>query len=137
MPRDNITEISKATQFKSGSNAVENGRKGGIANGRTHRKRKTFKKVFDTLLPQIVNLGPLDNKENESEFDRVIKAVAENNPDITYEELMAMALIFKASTGDSNAFVIIRDTIGERPADKQELSVKELPKVVIKRRNEE
>jgi hypothetical protein len=130
-----ITEISKGTQFKSGANAVENGRKGGKANGKTLRRRKAFKEVFNTLLAETADLSALDEKEHKGEFDKMISAVAEQHEGITYNELIAMAQIMKAISGDNMAFLNIRDTMGERPADKQEVSLKEIPKISVVRKD--
>lgn len=43
------------------------------------------------------------------------------------QEKISLALIEKAMNGDIKAFEVIRDTIGEKPIEKQELSMKELP----------
>ena len=134
---DNIREVGKETRFKKGQNAAENGRKGGIANGKTLKKRKAFKQVFGTLLSETADLTPLDKKEAKSEFDRVITDIAEKREDITYNELIAMAQIMKAVAGDSGAFALIRDTLDERPTDKQEININEIPKVQLRRKTDE
>ena len=70
----------------------ENGRKGGIASGIARNERKTLKEQLLILL---------ENGDTQKE--------------------VSLALISKALTGDTKAFEVIRDTIGEKPKDKLEL----------------
>ena len=82
------------TQFRSGAEAVENGRKGGIASGEARRKRKTLKEELLLML---------------------------SDGDI--QEKISIALINEAIKGNNagsvtKAFEVIRDTIGERPVEK-------------------
>lgn len=39
------------------------------------------------------------------------------------QKAMSLAIISKALTGDTKAFEVIRDTIGEKPTDKQEVKI--------------
>ena len=76
---------------KSKKEARERGRKGGLASGEARRKRKTLKEELLLML-------------SEGETQRSV----------------TIALIEKAMSGDTKAFEVIRDTIGEKPADKVE-----------------
>ena len=69
--------------------ARERGRKGGLASGDARRKRKTLKEELLLML-----------SEGET------------------QQSVTLALIEKAMSGDTKAFEIIRDTIGEKPVDK-------------------
>jgi hypothetical protein len=69
--------------------ARERGRKGGLASGEARRKRKTLKEELLLLL-----------SEGET------------------QQSVTLALIEKAKSGDTKAFEVIRDTIGEKPVDK-------------------
>ena len=69
--------------------ARERGRKGGLASGEARRKRKTLKEELLLILSE-----------------------AETQQSVT------LALIEKAMSGDTKAFEVIRDTIGEKPIDK-------------------
>ena len=69
--------------------ARERGRKGGLASGEARRKRKTLKEELLLML-----------SEGET------------------QQSVTLALIEKAMGGDTKAFEVIRDTIGERPVDK-------------------
>ena len=46
---------AEATQFRSGEEAVENGRKGGIASGKARREKKTIQKILADLLDSEIN----------------------------------------------------------------------------------
>lgn len=69
----------------------EMARNGGLASGEARRKRKTLKEELLLLL---------------SDGDT--------------QKSVTLALIAKAMDGDTRAFEIIRDTIGEKPVDKVE-----------------
>lgn len=79
--------------------AKANGRKGGIASGKARRDRKTLKQELITLL----ETGETQKK-------------------------ISLALIQQALEGNTKAFEVIRDSIGEKPKDQieqqQEIVVK-------------
>ena len=49
---------AEATQFQSGEEAVENGRKGGIASGQSRREKKTIQKILADLLDSKIKDSP-------------------------------------------------------------------------------
>ena len=67
----------------------EMARNGGLASGEARRKRKTLKEELLLML-----------SEGET------------------QQSVTLALIKKAMSGDTKAFEVIRDTIGEKPVDK-------------------
>ncbi len=71
----------------------ENARKAGVASGEARRARKTLKETLLMMLEE-------GNTQN----------------DIT------LALLQKALNGDTKAYEVIRDTVGEKPTDKIEQS---------------
>ena len=79
---------------------IENGRKGGIKSAEVRRERKRLKEELLALL-----------ETNE------------------WQEKISLALIMKAAEGDTKAFEVIRDTIGEKP--KEEVEQKQEIKVVM------
>lgn len=81
----------------------EMGRKGGIKSGETRRRKKTFKQELEWLL-----------EENN------------NQKNIT------LALIKQALEGNTKAFEVIRDTVGEKPVDKLEADIGSEINIVIK-----
>lgn len=98
MANEQNLEKGKATQFKSGEEAAKAGAKGGIASGEAKRARKTLREELLLLLSDDVT----DKKGNK------MKAQA----------AMSAAILKQALTGNTKAFEIIRDTIGEKPVDK-------------------
>lgn len=78
--------------IKSKQKARELGHKGGIASGVAKREKKILTNALKELL-----------KEGDT-----VRGIN-------------MALLTKALTGDTKAYEVIRDTIGEKPTDKQEV----------------
>ena len=78
--------------IRSESEAREKGKNGGKKSGEVRRERKAIKEELLLLLSQ----GDLQEK-------------------------LSLALINKALSGDVRAFETIRDTIGEKPIEKQEI----------------
>jgi len=66
----NNLKNTEATQFKSGSNAVENGRKGGIASGEAKRKKALLRKIAEEVLSGTYT----DKKNNEVSGEELITA---------------------------------------------------------------
>lgn len=80
---------------------VDEQSKGGKASGKTRRKRKEFKEALKIALTVVME----DNK--------------------TVQEIGIEALMSKFMKGDPKVFELIRDTIGEKPTEKQEVKVVE------------
>ena len=103
-PVDKVGVVSMAREDKlkpvrTKEEASERGRKGGIASGIARREKKTFRATLELLLDRKLDGSPL-----------------------TGREAVAFALFEKAMSGDVKAFQELRDTVGEKPVDKQELS---------------
>ena len=81
---------------------------GGKKSGEVRLARKTFKEEFTTLLEAVNNKGESNNKA------------------------ITMALMQRALRGDTKAFEIIRDTIGEKPTDKVDINADKDISVSIK-----
>ena len=96
--KEELAKISKATQFKTGSEQVEIARLGGFASGEAKRKRKTIREELEFLLAKQL-------KNNKGE-------------DISTREAISTAMIGQAIKGNVKAFIAIRDTIGEKPTEK-------------------
>lgn len=75
------------------SEARERGKNGGIKSGEKRRERRQLKEELLLLLSR----GDIQQK-------------------------LSLALINKALMGDVKAFEVIRDTIGEKPTERQEIS---------------
>lgn len=80
---------SNLKPVQSKEEARERGRKGGIASGKARRERKTLREELLLLLEK----GDTQEK-------------------------VSLALIQQALDGNTKAFEVIRDSIGEKPVDK-------------------
>lgn len=76
--------------------------KGGKASGEARRKKKELRELLEIALSQP----------------------SENNPNIDRWTEVTAALVKKAMAGDTKAFELVRDTIGQKPTDKIEADVK-------------
>ena len=90
---ENLKPFSKTENREE---TVKKARMGGIASGIAKRKKKQLKEELEILL-----------------------AITDKN-DKTVQEKICFALIKKASEGDTKAFEIIRDTIGQKPIERIE-----------------
>lgn len=95
----NLTPFNKMDPEKK--KAVQS--KGGKAGAVSKRKRKAFKEALKTALTVVI----------DEESKKTVQ-------DIGIEALMA-----KFMAGDPKVFELIRDTIGEKPTEKQEVKVVE------------
>ena len=93
------------TSDQSREEAQKNGRKGGIASGEAKRARKSMKEMLDYLLEKEIS----NTKTGEK---------------VTCREAMLSAMIKKAIGGDVKASIFVRDTVGEMPVSKTEVSGK-------------
>lgn len=103
MPRgrtkEELAKISKGTQFKSGKNAAENGKKGGIQNGINAAKRRSMREELEEI--QMLHL-----KDKQG-----------NDTGVTRQRGMLINISMKASNGDIRAAEFIRDMLGEKPVE--------------------
>lgn len=91
--------------IRSEKEARELGRKGGIASGEARRAKKSMKEMLDYLLEKEI--------ENQKTGEMV-----------TCREAMLSAMVKKAIGGDVKACQFVRDTSGEAPVTKAEVSGK-------------
>ena len=76
--------------------------KGGKKSGEVRRAKKTMKEMLDYLLAKEIT-----NKAGET---------------ATTQEAITVSLIKQALNGNVKAWEVIRDTIGEKPTEKQEIT---------------
>lgn len=93
----NLTPFNKMEPEKK--KAVQS--KGGKAGAVTKRKRKAFKEALKTALTVVI-----DEENKKTVQDKGIEA-----------------LMAKFMAGDPKVFELVRDTIGEKPTEKQEVKV--------------
>ena len=94
------SENLKPNSERTPSERRKNAQKAGIKSGEKRRERKKFKELLEIALL-------LPDEESGKQNDFAIVA----------------AIIKKAANGDTKAFELIRDTIGEKPTDKQEVKI--------------
>lgn len=88
--------------IKAGEEARELGRKGGIKSGEVRRARKTLREELLDLLTEDIT----DKNGRRMQTQKAISA----------------SMVKQALTGNTKAYEIIRDTIGEKPIDKVMIS---------------
>ena len=92
-----MEEGQKTKHIKKMREARERGKKGGIKSGEVRAQRKTLRQELLSLLETKVE-------------------------DKTIQEKISFSLIQEALSGNVKAFETIRDTIGEKPQDKVNIS---------------
>ena len=109
MANEQNLEKGAATRFKSGEEAGENGRKGGIASGEAKRKKRDIRRALEALL--------------EKDY------FVEEYGTLSGAEAIAVRQMERALDGDTKAFEVVRDTAGQKPTDK--VVIAEVEKSVI------
>ena len=100
---------------------AECGRKGGLAKREATRRRKEMRETLDILLNMPMKKGKTYSAED-------IKCFADlKGKNISIDQAMMVKLIQKALKGDINAIAMVRDTIGEKPAEKIDATVTKNP----------
>lgn len=100
--KEELAKIGANTRFKAGKKQAEIARQGAIASAAVRKERKTIREELEFLLAKQL-------KNNKGE-------------DISTREAISTAMIGQAIKGNVKAFIAIRDTIGEKPTDKQEIT---------------
>lgn len=93
-------EKGKETQFRAGEEQVKIAQMGGIASGEARRARKTLRAELEALL----SMPTIDKETGEKK-------------DSTVQSAITAALVKQALKGNTKAYEIIRDTIGEKPTE--------------------
>ena len=91
-------------QFRSGDEAQENGRKGGIASGAARRRKRSLKDAADLYL----SLPVTDRRR----WNKIARKQVEPE-DIDNQMAMIIGLTEAATMGDARAAKVIIDLIGE------------------------
>lgn len=100
---------------------AEWGRKGGLAKREATKRRKALKDTLEILMNMPVNKGKVADIEGIRSFAEL------NGKNITVDQAIMIRLVQKALKGDLNAVTMLRDTIGEKPAEKVEATVTKNP----------
>lgn len=89
-------------------------RKGGRASAEKKKQRRTFREIFETILQT-------DVPETE-DIGETARFIQKQFGSVTFDQAMALATALRAMNGDTKAFEIIRDTVGEKPNDKLDVN---------------
>lgn len=87
---------------RSEEEAREIRRKGALASTESKKKRKLLREVLEEMLGTTIKLKDPDGNESV----------------ITRDTAIALGLFQRAQKGDPRAFEVIRDTLGEKPAER-------------------
>ena len=102
--------------FRSVSEAREAGRKGGKASGKAKREKRILKDALGAGL-SIALSGKADGELDGMDF-----ADALTSDNLSMLDKIAVAMIAEAANGNVQAAAFIRDTMGEKPAEKIDVS---------------
>lgn len=125
-----------ATQFRSGEEAARIGKKGGQASGKARKKKKAMQEITKEILNMSLKSGETDDINNIKSFSDF------KNKNITVQEAITIAIMQKALKGDYKAAAYLRDTAGEKVADKVEVAytedkaVKEIEEYICQKKTE-
>lgn len=112
----NLKKGNPETQFKSGRNAVENGRKGGLASGKAKRAQRTMKEDAILLLSLALKDDDVDDVED-------VQNLAElKGKNITVQNAIILAQVKKAIKGDRGAAEYLMNLSGNKPKEEVQLS---------------
>ena len=99
--KEELAKIGANTRFKAGKKQAEIARQGAIASTAVRREKRTMREIAEIIL-----------SKNVTTSDGVV----------TGKYAVLAKVIDKALKGDLQAATFIRDTIGEKPTDKQEIT---------------
>ena len=99
--KEELAKIGAKTRFKAGKKQAEIARQGAIASTAVRREKRTMREIAEIIL-----------SKNVTTSDGVV----------TGKYAVLAKVIDKALKGDLQAAAFIRDTIGEKPTDKQEVT---------------
>nr|DAM40451.1 MAG TPA: hypothetical protein [Caudoviricetes sp.] len=93
--------------------AQKKGKNGGIKSGIARRQQKTFKDLFIQFSKLEITNDKLKDKLKKAGFD---------DEEMTNKTALMYSMYLKALKGDTKAFEIVCNLMGEKPADKLEIN---------------
>ena len=107
---------------QSKSEARERGSKGGKRSGEVRRQRRSLREQMEMLLSLPVK---------DDSTKAFIESLGVDPDSIDNATAITLSMYQEALKGNTKAYELIRDTLGEKPTDK--LSIEEAPQIVLKR----
>ena len=120
MPRPKIDpSVGKATQFKSGAQAAENGRKGGLSTQAKAKRMKTSKE----LMLSVMNARPTMDARAKANLEKlgitgILNGTGYTDDEYTLELIATAAIVQKAMQGNVFAYKEMIEIAGEKPVEK-------------------
>lgn len=96
---------AEATQFRSGEEAVENGRKGGIASGQARREKKTIQKILADLLDSEIKDSP--------QFAKLASKMGVESDKSVKDIFTMVCLLNSVKNGNLGDLELLRKLLGE------------------------
>lgn len=118
----NIENLRPFTSDQSREEATKNGAKGGIASGEARRRKKTLKEQMEMLLAL-----PVQDEQTKA----FIESLGIESEEVNNALAITLSMYQEALKGNTKAFELIRDTIGEKPTDR--LQIEEAPVIRLER----
>ena len=115
----NDENLRPFTSDQSREEAVKNGRKGGKASGKARRERRRFEETLRIMLT-------LPTKQGKVTDAAKLKTLSKDELEaatLTVQDRIVVRLINEAMKGNTKAYEAIRDQMGEKPTDRQEVTV--------------
>ena len=116
MPSGDNNKGKKHVGIPIDSRPIEEAREihsmGGIASGVAKRRKKLIKETIATILELPVK----DKRVKDG-----LKRIGLTTEDMTQQSLMVLGVMKRAQNGDPYAATFIRDTLGQKEADKLEI----------------
>ena len=109
---------AERTQFHSGVEAVENGRRGGIASGKSRRERAALRAALEDLLTRTVS------DPATLERYRTMGFLGATRKRVTFQEGVLIGMIIAAMNGNPQAFKLIKDIV--EPPEEREVETEDL-----------
>lgn len=99
-------------------------RKGGLKSGEARRRKKTMREALEMLMY---------NTELNEQTKQMLESEGISHEDFNHQMVITRSLIAKAESGDVQAYNAICAMIGEKPAEKMEMSGSLLQNLHIER----
>ncbi len=103
MANEKNLKKGKATQFKSGEEAARNGKKGGVASGKSKRLQKTYREIAKAVLSA---------KIKDEEITAIAQQFGIEEPDV--KTITFLGMVRAAAGGSHNAFDRLMELTGEK-----------------------
>lgn len=113
--KENLTPNDARTPSERRKNAQKAGR----ASGKARRQKRALRECLEVIL---------NSPASDEELEALLKNAGIEN---TFDNAMSLSLIRKALSGDPKAFEVVRDTIGQKPIDKMQVSTPEPLKIEV------